>query len=99
MKFNRLSPYLLTDNQENTFTLKPINCYNGECAIELKVNGKKITNTEMPGIGQIKISREHLQAVSMKGMIHKLAVARFRRISSDFVGESITSTADSRHCI
>ena len=72
MKFNRLSPYLLTDNQENTFTLKPINCYNGECAIELKVNGKKITNTEMPGVGQIKISREHLQAVSMKGMIHQL---------------------------
>ena len=69
MKFNRLSPYMLTDNQENTFTLKPINCYNGKCSIELKVNGKKMTNAEMPGVGQIKISREHLQAVSMKGMI------------------------------
>ena len=60
---------MLTDNQENTFTLKPINCYNGKCSIELKVNGKKMTNAEMPGVGQIKISREHLQAVSMKGMI------------------------------
>ena len=72
MKFIRLSPYLLTDNQENTFTLKPINCNNGECAIELKVNGKKMTNTEMPDVEQIKISHELLQAVSMRGMIHKL---------------------------
>ena len=70
MKFIRLSPYLLTDNQENTFTLKTINCYNGECEIELKVNGKKMTNTEMPDVEQIKISHEHLQAVSMRGMIH-----------------------------
>ena len=71
MKFNHKSPYMLTDNEENTFTLKPINCYNGQCAIELKVNGKKMTNAEMAGIGQIRISREHLQAVSMKGMIHQ----------------------------
>ena len=66
---------MLTDNQENTFTLKPINCYNGKCSIELKVNGKKMTNAEMPGVGQIKISREHLQAVSMKGMIRDICWA------------------------
>jgi len=76
------SPYLLTDNQENTFTLKPINCYNGGCAIELKVNGKKITNTEMPGVGQIKISREHLQAVSMKARAKTCNFIRVFRLSA-----------------
>ena len=60
---------MLTDNQENTFTLKPINCFNRQCAIELKVNGKKMTNAEMAGIDQIRISYDHFHSISMKGMI------------------------------
>ena len=70
MKFNHKSPYLLTNNQENTFSLVPVRCDIRHCGIELNVNGMKMTNREMPGIEQIRIVRAHLQrSVAMKGMV------------------------------
>jgi len=71
-RFNKLagtenSPYLLTNNQENTFSLVPVRCDIRHCGIELNVNGMKMTNREMPGIEQIRIVRAHLQrSVAMK---------------------------------
>ena len=70
MKFNHKSPYLLTNNQENTFSLVPVRCDIRHCGIELNVNGMKMTNREMPGIEQIRIVRAHLQrSVAMKGTV------------------------------
>ena len=54
-----------TDNEENTFTLRPINCFNSICHIEFKINGKRITNSEVPEISKIRIKSEHLRATFM----------------------------------
>ena len=56
---------MLTSNEDNTFTLRPINCFNSQCQIEFKINGKRITNKQIPQITNIKIQAAHLRSVFM----------------------------------
>ena len=54
---------LYSANKDNSFVVRPYNCFNGQCSIDLRINGKKMTSKLFPGIGGLKFDMQHLANV------------------------------------